>query len=79
MRTLLVTGRYEEAAESARELFERCTEAGMQVGRKSCSACARPTLTTGSPTPPLPPQLTSGVPPGSLVLDLEKAVVSASG
>ncbi|KAL3146194.1 hypothetical protein ABBQ32_002900 [Trebouxia sp. C0010 RCD-2024] len=31
VRTLLVTGRYEEAAESARELFERCTEAGMQV------------------------------------------------
>ena len=32
VRTLLVTGRYEEAAESARELFESCTEAGMQVG-----------------------------------------------
>ena len=32
MRTLLVAGRYEEAAEAARELFESCTEAGLQVG-----------------------------------------------
>ena len=31
VRTLLAAGRYEEAAESARELFERCTKAGMQV------------------------------------------------
>jgi len=32
VRTLLVAGRYEEAAEAARELFESCTEAGLQVG-----------------------------------------------
>ncbi len=31
VRTLLAAGRYEEAAESARDLFESCTEAGMQV------------------------------------------------
>jgi len=31
VRTLLVAGRYEEAAEAARELFESCTEAGLQV------------------------------------------------
>ena len=31
MRTLLVAGRYKEAAEAARELFESCTEAGLQV------------------------------------------------
>ena len=32
VRTMLAAGRYEEAAESARKLFESCTEAGMQVG-----------------------------------------------
>jgi len=32
VRTLLAAGRYEEAAEAARELFESCTEAGLQVG-----------------------------------------------
>ena len=31
VRTLLTAGRCEEAAESARELFEDCTEAGQQV------------------------------------------------
>ncbi|KAL0018583.1 hypothetical protein WJX79_009184 [Trebouxia sp. C0005] len=31
VRTLLVAGRYDEAAEAARELFESCTEAGLQV------------------------------------------------
>ena len=31
VRPLLAAGRYEEAAELARELFEVCTESGMQV------------------------------------------------
>lgn len=40
VRTMLVAGRHEEAADSACQLFDDCREAGMQVTVHACQHCS---------------------------------------